>query len=96
MRRALLYSLVLFSSYASLAAVERGFVPIFDGKTLDGWKLMDRNGLGYGVKDGVIFCQRGGGGNLFTEKEYENFILRFEFKLDHDSNNGIEIGRAHV
>lgn len=91
MRRALLYSLVLFSSFASLAAVERGFVPIFDGKTLDGWKLMDRNGLGYGVKDGVIFCQRGGGGNLFTEKEYENFILRFEFKLDHDSNNGIGI-----
>ncbi len=91
MRRVFLFSFVLLSCITSFAAVERGFVSIFDGKTLDGWKLMNRNGRGYGVKDGIVFCEHGGGGNLFTEKEYENFVLRFEFRLEPDSNNGIGI-----
>jgi hypothetical protein len=86
-----LISLVALLCGLSCFAVEEGFVPIFDGKSLDGWKLMGRHGPGYGVKDGVVFCERGGGGNLFTEKEFENFVLRFEFKLDPGSNNGIGI-----
>lgn len=70
---------------------EAGFLPIFDGKTLTGWKLLGGKGEGYGVKDGVIFCAKGGGGNLLTEREYADFILRFEFKLEPGSNNGIAI-----
>src|SRR3954454_1246942 len=85
------FTLLLLSTFASFAAIEPGFTPIFDGKTLNGWKLINRNGPGYGVKDGIVYCERGGGGNLFTEKEYENFVLRFEFKLDPGSNNGIGI-----
>ncbi len=73
------------------AYAEEGFVPLFDGKTLNGWKLMAGNGPGYGVTNGAIYCAHHGGGNLFTEKEYEDFILRFEFKLENDSNNGIGI-----
>ena len=30
-----------------------------------------------------------GGGNLCTEKEYENFILRFEFCMPENGNNGL-------
>lgn len=67
------------------------FTPLFDGQTLRGWKLVDQKGDGYGVTNGVIYCAKGGGGNLFTEKEYENFILRFDFKLEDGSNNGIGI-----
>jgi len=70
---------------------EAGFHSLFDGRSLDGWKLVDAQGAGYGVTNGVIFCARGGGGNLFTEKEYGNFILRFEFKLEDGANNGIGI-----
>ncbi|BDC48573.1 hypothetical protein F183_A08890 [Bryobacterales bacterium F-183] len=70
---------------------EKGFVPIFDGKTLNGWKLVKPSGPGYIVKDGTIICPEDGGGNLFTEKEYANFILRFEFKLSPGGNNGIGI-----
>ena len=70
---------------------EAGFLPIFDGKTLTGWKLLGGQGGGYGVKDGVIFCAKGGGGNLLTEREYADFILRYEFKLEPGSNNGIAI-----
>lgn len=67
------------------------FKPLFDGQTLNGWAIVDQKGDGYGVTNGVIYCARGGGGNLMTEKEYENFILRFEFKLEDGSNNGVGI-----
>src|SRR5439155_26224297 len=60
-------------------------------KSLSGWKLVGKRGDGYGVKEGVIYCARGGGGNLLTEKEYADFILRLEFKLEPGSNNGIGI-----
>jgi hypothetical protein len=69
---------------------ERGFVQLFDG-TLNGWKLVDGKGPGYVVENGVLVCLADGGGNLFTEKEYANFVLRFEFRLTPGGNNGIGI-----
>ena len=70
---------------------EDGFVALFDGKTLDGWTLRGKRGKGYGVTNGGIYCAQGGGGNLFSEKEYADFIFRFEFKLEEGANNGIGI-----
>ena len=72
-------------------AQEAGFKPLFDGKTLDGWKLVGGHGPGYVVKDGLIVCPKEGGGNLFTEKSYGNFAFRFEFKLTPGANNGVGI-----
>src|SRR5690606_7205403 len=83
--------LLLAFSTALQAQTESGFVSLFDGKTLDGWKLVHKRGAGYGVTNGVLFCERGGGGNLFTEKEYANFVFRFDFRLEPGSNNGIGI-----
>ena len=65
--------------------------PLFDGQTLNGWAIVDQKGGGYGVTNGVIYCAAGGGGNLMTEKEFDNFVLRFEFKMEEGSNNGIGI-----
>jgi len=70
---------------------ELGFTSLFDGQTLKGWVLVGKAGDSYGVTNGLIYCARGGGDNLFTEKEYEDFILRFEFKLEEGGNNGIGI-----
>jgi hypothetical protein len=67
---------------------EEGFVSLFDGKTLEGWQ----GSLGgYVAEDGLLVCQPKGGGKLFTTKEYGNFILRFEFRLEPGGNNGIAI-----
>jgi hypothetical protein len=71
--------------------VEKGFVALFDGKSLNGWKLMRGHGPGYVVKDGVLVCPADGGGNFFTEKEYSNFVFRFEFKTEPGGNNGVGI-----
>lgn len=70
---------------------EKGFVQLFDGKTLNGWKLVKGRGPGYVIKDGTIVCPLEGGGNLFTEKQYANFVFRFEFKTEPGGNNGVGI-----
>ena len=82
---------VLISGCKTRPWSDRGFKPLFDGQTLTGWKLVNQKGDGYGVTNGVLFCTKDGGGNLLTEQEYENFILRFEFKLEDGSNNGLGI-----
>ena len=82
---------ILLLATSGLIAVEPEFVELFDGKTLKGWTLVGGHGSGYLVKDGMIVCPKDGGGNLFTEKEYANFIFRFEFRLEPGGNNGVGI-----
>ncbi len=66
-----------------------GFVSIFDGETLDGWELLGQTGDGYQAGGGVLSMPLGGGGNLFYNKELSNFVVRFEFRLEDGSNNGL-------
>ncbi len=82
---------LLLTFAALLPAAEPDFVPLFDGKTLNGWTLVGKVGPGYVVKDGILTCPEDGGGNLFTDKEYANFILRFEYRLSPGGNNGIGV-----
>ena len=86
-----LAAFVLLSALAAFAASEPGFVAIFNGRDLTDWTLRGGSGPGYIVADGKIVCPANGGGNLFTVKQYANFILRFEFRLEEASNNGIGI-----
>jgi hypothetical protein len=65
---------------------QQGFVRLFNGKTLDGWQGAVK---GYLVEDGTMLCKPGG--NVYTTKEYANFILRLEFKLPPAGNNGVGI-----
>jgi len=67
-----------------------GFSLLFNGVDLKGWT---GNKKSYIVEDGdiVIYPEGGGGGNLFTEKEYADFVFRFEFKLTPGANNGLGI-----
>ena len=65
-----------------------GFQSIFNGKNFEGWSGdVDE----YEVKDGVIVCKPGHGGNLFTKQEYADFVVRLEFKLPPGGNNGLAI-----
>jgi len=82
--------LLYFLPIRPLQAQEGGFTSLFDGRTLSGWV---GNKSSYLVKDGMIVIepQGGDGGNLYTEKEYGNFILRFEFQLTPGANNGLGI-----
>jgi hypothetical protein len=79
-------------------AQEKGFTQLFNGKDLTGWVYGSRasgaenkTGKGYQVENGVLFTTKEDGGNLFTEKEYADFVLRFDVKLTENANNGIGI-----
>ena len=93
LRRSLVLFAGLIASSLAFAAgdVEPGFTSLFDGKTLNGWKLLAKSGEGYLVQDGMIVCPPKGGGNLFYDKEFTDFVLRFEFQLEDGSNNGLAI-----
>ena len=80
---------LLVAAAIAVGQVEPGFVPLFNSTNLDGWGLMGGVGPGYVVEGGKIVCPGDGGGNLFTEKEYANFVLRLEFRLSEGGNNGI-------
>jgi hypothetical protein len=69
---------------------KEGYEVLFDGEHLDKWV---GNKTDYVIEDGVIviYPDRGGKGNLFTEKEYGDFVFRFEFKLTPGANNGLGI-----
>ena len=70
-------------------ATAADFQPIFNGESLDGWELIGKTGDGYLVQDGMIVCPQDGGGNLFYDKELTDFQVRFEFRLEEGSNNGL-------
>jgi len=70
---------------------EDGFVPIFNGKNLDGWQGLEGDTSSYFVKDGQLICKGDGRKFIFTKKEYANFVLRFDVKMDPGGNNGVGI-----
>jgi len=67
-----------------------GFEQLFNGTDLTGWV---GNKQGYAIKDGIMICDPslGGSGDLYTEKEYGDFVFRFEFRLTPGANNGLGI-----
>jgi hypothetical protein len=88
--RTMLLSLVM--GFTAVGAQDEGFTTLFNGKDLTGWVYgKNKSGKGYQVENGVLFCTKEDGGNLFTEKEYSDFVFRFEFKLEPNANNGIGI-----
>ncbi len=67
---------------------EEGFTEYVNGKDLSNWQgAVDS----YEVVDGAITCKPGKGGDLLTKDEFENGIIRVEFKLPKAGNNGIAL-----
>ena len=70
---------------------KQGFEVLFDGTSLHQWT---GNKNSYVIENGNIYVSAGygSGGNLYTQKEYSDFVLRFEFCFDREGvNNGIGI-----
>ncbi len=73
---------------------EPGFVKLFDGKTLKGW--VQRNGKAkYTVEEECIVGRSTPGDKensfLCTEKDFANFILEIDFKVNPGMNSGVQI-----
>ncbi len=64
------------------------FESAFNGTDFDGWAgPVDQ----YEIIAGVLKCKPKSGGTIYTEKEYSDFAVRFEFKLPPAGNNGLAI-----
>lgn len=77
-------------------AAEEGFQPLFDGKSLQGWT--QKNGTAtYRVEEGTIVGKTNEGSPnsfLCTDKQYCDFELLFEVKVDDELNSGVQIRSA--
>jgi hypothetical protein len=80
----------------SAAADDDGWKPLFNGKDLDGW--IQRGGKAkYRVEDGQIVgssVPNTQNSFLCTQRDYADFILELEFKVDPRLNSGVQI-RSH-
>ncbi len=70
-----------------------GFVSLFNGKDLSGWRTGPDNA--WVVEDGVIALKNRTDGKehnadyLWTEKAYGDFVLELEFRVPEQANSGI-------
>lgn len=67
-----------------------GWIALFDGKTLNGWTITGPNKQGYAAQDGMIEWKSGGAGQLRTRDRYDNFIMRFDYKVAPGKNTGVQ------
>ena len=96
--RAFASAFILSASVAGLglAPEGEGMVPLFDGKTLEGWTV--RGGFAtYKVEDGAIVGTTAvGSPNTFLCKgDFKDFILEAEVKCQPELNSGFQV-RSHV
>lgn len=85
---------LLITSGGTIGAEDNeGFTPLFNGKDLTGF--VQHNGTAtYRVEDGAIVGKTSEGSPnsfLCTEKEYSDFELKFEVKVDNALNSGVQI-----
>lgn len=71
-----------------LRGSDEGFTSIFNGNDLTGWGGPLEN---YEVVDGAITCKPGKGGTIYHEDLLSDFVVRLEFKVPENGNNGLAI-----
>lgn len=90
LRAALVSAIMLMPLHVGVRASDQvGWVPLFNGKDLSGWK---NNGEEkWAVEDGTILGESTVGkyGYLSTEKTYRDFNLRLRFKFEAPGNSGV-------
>ncbi|MEI7927328.1 MAG: DUF1080 domain-containing protein [Verrucomicrobiales bacterium] len=72
-------------------SVLAGEVSLFNGKDFTGWTTVDGKAptVGWVVEDGVLH-RPSKGGDLFSDKEYGDFTLIWEWKIGKAGNSGLK------
>ncbi len=85
-------SVILAASLLVLACHAQKKVSLFNGKDLSGWTIHGTEK--WYVDKGELVCESGPDkqyGYLSTDKNYKNFILTLQFKLEANGNSGVFI-----
>lgn len=102
MRRTILFAVALLIAAGAIAQAgeakkkkprkpnvpPKGFVALFNGKDLKNWKVDKETAKHWRVKDGVL-AYDGKGDSLSTEKDYADFILWVDWKIQKGGDSGI-------
>jgi len=102
-----LFALILFSVYGCSTTEQQnmlsdqekkdGWTLLFDGKTMNGWHLFNKGTIpsAWSVDSGRLICNPHAKdvkhGDLVTDKVYQDFDLRFEWKISRAGNSGMFI-----
>ncbi len=67
---------------------KQGYKLLFDGQTLDGWQATSQP-ENWEVDNGLLICKGETSGYLHTTEQFENFILRLDYRTKPGVNSGI-------
>lgn len=75
------------------------WIDLFDGQSFTGWHKYGGGEVGkaWKIEDGAIYLdavnkdgwQTGDGGDIVTDEEFENFHLKYEWKIAQNGNSGV-------
>jgi len=74
---------------------QNGWKLLFDGKSSTGWHTYNKKtfGNGWKIEDGALYraasILKGESGDICTDKEYENFDLKLQWKISKNGNSGV-------
>jgi len=95
----ILIALASFRSPALAQKADGEWVKLFNGKNLTGWEVFldpKKNVAAediFQVKDGVIHCEGSVNGYIITKKEFENYVLKVQWrwgdKITRSRNSGV-------
>ena len=74
---------------ATPAVAEEGWIEMFNGRDLSGWKLNEGNEIH--VEDGTIVTSGPRAHLFYTEREFKDFVFETDIKTTPGSNSGIFI-----
>jgi len=92
----MILSACILLAVSQISQAQKGFKPLFDGKTTTGWHTYNKTtvGSGWQVQDGALHLDpktkgTDGGGDLVTDKEYKDFHLKYDWKVAPKANSGL-------
>jgi hypothetical protein len=81
--------LISLALMPSARADEKGWMSLFDGKSLLGWTRFGGKAEAWAVENGCLVSLGEGGGWLGTTRDYADFELKLEFLVTSGSNSGV-------
>ena len=84
-----------FSNQSEMETGKEKWITLFDGKTFNGWHLYNQTGAikNWTIEEDAMVCLGAAadahGGDIVTDALYENFELKWEWKITKGGNSGV-------
>ncbi len=87
---------IILPTTRQVANADDGWIKLFNGKDLTGWKTHPDKPGKWQVEDGMLVSRGDGVSHLFSERgDFENFHMRVEVKINAKGNSGVYFRSEH-